>query len=688
MTFSDGGPFRAKFRLPATVDPAPLLYPVFLPLLVTWSVEPVDAMALLSNCILSFSTLPRKAIPLMDFHVHWIITLLPLLNSDVATRYRLPRDLVSHRNTYSINFTEEQTLLFPLHCALVQTLGFLTTTSLLPAELQLLSVSLINLLCFGQTYQSLILKGLLWIGGVALVASCRHALQWSVELARVPSWRFRRRKHRKGTRVTLVCAIHDTFGGWLSRVLKPRYGDDSSDEEWTPKFSPQTALPKGLRHLDAEKSTQTTIRRTFQNALASVDDFDFDDNSALRTSEVVSATGVYGTRSRRHTLPSSLSPIPDIPALTKTATDALSSARFRSKLLIRLTAAQAAVLKWLYAAFVYLAAIAIILIPVRLFIGYSALNGNEPFGWALGYLFGNLDAFRFRVVYLNLEHWIVLPERYAAWEQYPGLGEYIRHGVLGPANTRLLLCGWYVVNIAAGLTIVFRLRNVVEVDTRRKVFHGMMVSMFLPTVFIDPTFIALAFALVLTIFLLLDLFRASQLPPLSRPLTHFLAPYVDGRDHRGPIIISHIFLLIGCAIPLWLSLADTKRTGLGPSRGWDVETRDISMVTGIICVGMGDAAASLIGRRFGHRRWPWSGGKSLEGSAAFAIAVVVGLVASRMLLLAGEWKGDGGDAWLTTLTKSTIAACGASLTEAVLTGGNDNVVVPVILWLLVRGLKV
>jgi dolichol kinase len=40
---------------------------------------------------------------------------------------------------------------------------------------------------------------------------------------------------------------------------------------------------------------------------------------------------------------------------------------------------------------------------------------------------------------------------------------------------------------------------------------------------------------------------------------------------------------------------------------------------------------------------------------------------------------------LTTTVKATLCAAGASLNEAVLTGGNDNVVVPVVLWVLVRG---
>lgn len=112
------------------------------------------------------------------------------------------------------------------------------------------------------------------------------------------------------------------------------------------------------------------------------------------------------------------------------------------------------------------------------------------------------------------------------------------------------------------------------------------------------------------------------------------------------------------------------------------------MVSGVVCVGMGDAAASLIGRRFGRRRWLWSGGKSLEGSFAFAAAVTLGLVLAKAWLRIGGWPGDNDDRWFVTLVKSVIAATGASLTEAILTGGNDNVVVPIILWLLTKGLSI
>ena len=78
----------------------------------------------------------------------------------------------------------------------------------------------------------------------------------------------------------------------------------------------------------------------------------------------------------------------------------------------------------------------------------------------------------------------------------------------------------------------------------------------------------------------------------------------------------------------------------------------------------------------------------MEGSLAFAVAVILGLCFAKLWLLIGGWNDDYRDSWATTVGKACIAATGASLTEAVLTGGNDNVIVPVILWLLVRGLRI
>lgn len=356
--------------------------------------------------------------------------------------------------------------------------------------------------------------------------------------------------------------------------------------------------------------------------------------------------------------------------------------------------------KWIYAGYVYVCILATIFLGVREYVKTDALSGDDPIGWALGYLFGNLQWFRFQAVKANLERWVCLPPRVEEdghMESSCQLGwvQHLRQASFGEANSRLIISGYWLAIIITGLAVVFQLSPIYEVDTRRKVFHFMMVAMLLPATYVDPTYAALALSIILAVFLLLDLLRASQLPPLSKPIASFLTPYVDGRDLRGPVVISHIFLLIGCAIPLWLSLAALPRTP--GSSGWEVPTREVSMVSGVVCVGLGDSAASLIGRRWGHRKWVWGGGKSLEGSVAFAAAVFVGLMAANVWLVVGGWPSSTvpGEmnlwsvwSWNATIRKTGVCASLASLTEAVLTGGNDNVVVPVVLWTCVKGLGV
>jgi dolichol kinase len=567
--------------------------------------------------------------------------------------------------------TEMLVSLFALHQALLPPLHYLTTTSLLPAELHLLSISLINLYLFADSPQADIPKTLLWFGGVGLFVLCGKVLKWGVALARIPRWRFRRAGHIIKNRQSFLQILNESLKSKRSHSAGGKALDSDADED---TFLIKNPLKGTKLKLDILKSLK-------HNSILGNGNGNGNENG---TQSAVEPKPSITFPKRRNTLPC-------LPSLTH-------AARRRSKSVAQsfllLTPTEATVRKWIYACYFYLVVVVMILGPIRYLIGKNALYGHEPFGWAIGYLFGNIQRLRFEVQNWDLEYWIPLPPLLdSSLPSSVGLGiaEHLRTVVLGEANTRLLLCAYCLSIITLGLTTVLSL-TIIEVDTRRKVFHGMMVAMLAPTIFIDPCFIALALSLILAIFLLLDLIRASQLPPLSRPLASFLTPYVDGRDLRGPVVVSHIFLLIGCAIPLWLSLAGTERTGQEPWIGWDVATRDVSMIAGVVCVGMGDAAASLIGRRYGRRKWPWAGGKSLEGSAAFAVAVTVGLVAGKVWLMLGGWEdtnsGAGGLAyWGSVVVRAVVCAMGASLNEAVLTGGNDNVVVPVVLWVLVRGVR-
>lgn len=583
--------------------------------------------------------------------------------------------------------------LYPLHRALCVTLHYLTTTSLLRAELQLLSVALINLFLLSSSPQAVILKALLWGGGIGTLITCSHVLRWGLTLARVPRWRFRRESRRGNYVLSSDAKTKDKF--LLLRKLKAflsiRNGmaGDSSDED----DSPDVKSPQRPFYLKFDSQILNVLTNKHDRDGGSVSAIEQKPEDRLPFSKAASIQDCLPAtnRKRRHTLPNIGQPI----VRSNKRTPSGRRKRSASSSLhgfFSLTERQATVRKWLYAVYAYTCMALIILVGIRPYIGKHALYGNEPIGWALGYLFGNLPWFRMEAVTANLERWICLPAREPHEDIAScssGWVEHLRHATFGTSNVRLILCGYWLAIIIVGLAIVFRLSAIYEVDTRRKVFHFMMVGMLLPATYVDPTFAALALSLVLAIFLILDLFRASQLPPVSKPLAYFLAPYVDGRDLRGPVVISHIFLLIGCAVPLWLSLGALPRVGTAPFEGWEVSTRDVSMVSGVICVGMGDAAASLIGRRYGRHKWFWSGGKSIEGSLAFATAVTMALLAAKAWLHFGGWPtGGNDDVWAVTVWKTGVAAGLASVTEAVLTGGNDNVVVPVVLWLCVKGLGI
>jgi dolichol kinase len=679
-----------RFRVPASFDPATVLYPPMLPLLVALSVAPLNPAVILPNIILGLSALPQRLFPRSSRlgginAVHWLISIIPLIISSYIAG---PKRSISG----SITGLSTETLvsLYPLHNALLSPLHYLTTTSLLISELHLLSATLINLLLLAASPQAVILKSCLWIGGVIFLVFCGPVLNWNITLARVPKWKLRRPGHGTEERRSLVDSVADLINiqratSAFRASTSDRAVDSDADED-EPKISMKLAAKPIVRRIN------TTVLFPLYDTLTHGPHSAVEDRGSTRPTRPRSSTVP------EHDMRGTFEP--------KSGPGRSKSRTSRVQWYLQLTPDQAFRRKWIYATFTYVCVLIAILGPVRSYITWRSLEEQEPIGWALGYMFGQIPLVRTFVETLGIETWAFLPQQAGDWtsllqhfQTVPLDIDAIRD-VIGASNVRLLLLGYWAFVLLVGLLVVFSLTAYVEVDTRRKVFHGVMVAMLAPTIFVDPCYCALALSLVLTVFLLLEAIRAGQIPPLGSAISRFVAPYVDGRDLRGPVVVSHIFLLIGCAVPLWFSLASMPRTGGLPWVGWEVGsgTRETAMVAGVICVGMGDAAASLIGRRYGRHKWLWVGGKSLEGSAAFAAAVTIGLMAVKTWLVLGGWK-DGGRAiaggspdallfgWTVTLFKAFFCACGASFMEAVLTGANDNVVVPIALWLLVKGTR-
>ncbi|WPH03605.1 Hypothetical protein R9X50_00648800 [Acrodontium crateriforme] len=690
-----------RFRVPASFDPATVLYPPLLPVLVALSVSASNPKVVLPNIILGLASLPQRLFPrssrLGGFNtVHWLVSIIPLIVANIiGWSYR-----TNAANGMSDQLaTETLVSLYPLHHALLQPLHHLTKTSLLISELHLLSTVLINLLLLSSSPQVVILKACLWIGGASLLFFCAPVLHWNVTLARVPKWKLRRPGHSAEERKSLVDAVSDLIN--LQRAAaafgasEPADSDADEDE---PVVSMKRKRQQNMPRLHTiEITSYSDSGHMKQASLSAVEP------RASQANGFFQSPTSTNSRPRRNTVGE-----PEKAGLLNSLSHHKRSKPSRLLWCLQLTPEQADRRKWIYAGFVYLAIIVVIFGPVSQYIMSKALHGQEPIPWALSYMFGQLPFVQDLVNWFGLAKYVPFPSMpenlWLIQLGYPLDINAIRHD-LGLSNVRLLLIAYWGLVLLVGLLTVFSLTAFVEVDTRRKVFHGVMVAMLVPAIFVDPCYCALALALALAIFLILEVIRAGHVPPLANSIGRFVAPYVDGRDLRGPVVVSHIFLLIGCAVPLWFSLASIERTSAKPWIDWELasNSREVSMIAGVVCVGMGDAAASLIGRRYGRHKWIWVGGKSLEGSAAFAVAVTIGLMSAKAWLVFGGWNDATQDisaflgtegymqcmiAWAISVAKAALCACGASFMEAVLTGANDNVVVPVALWLLVKGLRV
>ncbi|KAN0092831.1 hypothetical protein V8E55_003615 [Tylopilus felleus] len=197
-----------------------------------------------------------------------------------------------------------------------------------------------------------------------------------------------------------------------------------------------------------------------------------------------------------------------------------------------------------------------------------------------------------------------------------------------------------------------------SVNARRKFFHGLAVVMFLPGVAVDPAFTHLSFSAAFALFIFAEYVRYFAIYPFGAVVHLFMNEFLDHKD-RGTAILSHFYLLTGCAGSVWLE---------GPSR--------ILMYTGILALGVGDALASIVGKRVGKHRWSASSTKTVEGSVAFAVSVIACAWVLRVLGLTEQFS----------MGRYGVVAVLSSVLEA-LSEQNDNLTLPLYMWsmLLVVG---
>uniref|UniRef100_M8C7K8 dolichol kinase n=1 Tax=Aegilops tauschii TaxID=37682 RepID=M8C7K8_AEGTA len=139
-----------------------------------------------------------------------------------------------------------------------------------------------------------------------------------------------------------------------------------------------------------------------------------------------------------------------------------------------------------------------------------------------------------------------------------------------------------------------------------------------------PAFLDLAFGAAFALFLILEMIRVWEVYPLGHTIHQFMNAFTDHRDSEI-LIISHFSLLLGCALPKWMSSG--------------FNDRPLAPFAGILSLGIGDTMASMIGYKYGVLRWSKTGKKTIEGTAAgitsvlAACSILVTLLASSGYIL-------------------------------------------------------
>uniref|UniRef100_A0A1B0CS04 dolichol kinase n=1 Tax=Lutzomyia longipalpis TaxID=7200 RepID=A0A1B0CS04_LUTLO len=150
----------------------------------------------------------------------------------------------------------------------------------------------------------------------------------------------------------------------------------------------------------------------------------------------------------------------------------------------------------------------------------------------------------------------------------------------------------------------------------RKIFHLVIVIVYLIGIIFQCTMLFLLSGLVLALFIVFEAVRLVAFPKIAPHLEAIIAAFVDAKD-AGLVAFTPIYLLAGCSLPLWLhpspcDLTDSTTFTLLP------------LIAGVLSVGIGDTMAGVVGSKFGRHRLVNSQ-KTVEGTVA-NIASQLGMI--------------------------------------------------------------
>ncbi|KAK0181330.1 hypothetical protein PV327_003623 [Microctonus hyperodae] len=226
--------------------------------------------------------------------------------------------------------------------------------------------------------------------------------------------------------------------------------------------------------------------------------------------------------------------------------------------------------------------------------------------------------------------------------------------IFGTPRRVSLIIYWAMCLLVGAGVIAYQILSESHATTAgRKSFHCLAVIVYLPGMLYEPTLLYLASGVIMGLFIVLELMRLLKVSPIGEVLELGFSGFSDEKDLL--ISLSPLYLHVGLSFPLWMPTTSLKL---------------LPLLSGIITIGIGDTAASVIGSKLGKNKWPNSN-KSIEGTIA--------CISSQLIFIYGLAFFGFIPGWW-TLIKSTLAVIGVSLIEA-LTDQVDNLTLPFLFYL-------
>ena len=200
----------------------------------------------------------------------------------------------------------------------------------------------------------------------------------------------------------------------------------------------------------------------------------------------------------------------------------------------------------------------------------------------------------------------------------------------------------------------------------RKFFHFIAFLLFTPCTMSTPSMMVLSYAVAICVLLLLECLRlqyirskhatttATQMGSLLQQIHELYSSFLDEKENPNGFLYTHVGLVFGCALPLWISVSHQSPSHLL-----------LLPYLGILSLGVGDAMGAIVGTLYGKTYLSKESKRTLEGS--LGVFVSIWICAEAFLLWQDRMSNDSynhqgcgnyrGDLIGSALVMTIIEAC-------------------------------